>query len=130
MVNKTYEIQAENHDEPPLILEPGTVIMIPIAGLQRDPKNFENPDKFDPERFSPENRTKIDPYTYLPFGVGPRNCIGNRFALMEVKALISKILCHFEIVPIARTQIPLVMNKRAFSFIPTDGFHLGLKRRN
>lgn len=104
--------------------------MVSIAGLQRDPQYFPNPLKFDPERFSPENRKKIDPYTYIPFGIGPRNCIGNRFALMEVKALISKILCHFEIVPIEKTEIPIKMKKGAFTFLPENGIHLGLKRRH
>ncbi|XP_044766583.1 uncharacterized protein LOC123322670 [Coccinella septempunctata] len=129
VVTKEYTIQPEKPGEQPLTLEPGTVLLISIVGLHRDPKYFENPDKFDPDRFSAENKKKIIPYTYIPFGIGPRNCIGNRFALMEVKTLIFKILCHFEIVPIEKTQIPLKMNKNAFGFIPTDGFHLGLKRR-
>jgi len=129
VVTKEYTIKPEKPGEQPLTLEPGTVLMVPIIGIQRDPKYFEDPDKFDPERFSPENRKKINPYAYIPFGVGPRNCVGSRFALMEVKILISKILCHFEIVPTKKTQIPLKMNKNAFGLIPTDGFHLGLQKR-
>lgn len=54
----------------------GDGIWIPILGLHRDPRYFPNPDVFDPERFSVENRSKIVPFTYMPFGVGPRNCIG------------------------------------------------------
>lgn len=51
--------------------------MIPIYSLHRDGKYWENPLKFDPERFSDENKHKITSNTYLPFGNGPRNCIGN-----------------------------------------------------
>uniref|UniRef100_A0A1B0D3B2 Cytochrome P450 n=1 Tax=Phlebotomus papatasi TaxID=29031 RepID=A0A1B0D3B2_PHLPP len=55
--------------------EKGDLFMIPTIGLQHDPQYFLNPDKFNPERFSDENKHKIIPGTYLPFGIGPRNCI-------------------------------------------------------
>nr|UYU26127.1 cytochrome P450 9Z4 [Propylea japonica] len=129
-ITKKYVLKPELPGEEAVTLEPGSVLLIAIGAIQRDPKYFPDPEKFDPERFSPENRKNINPYAYIPFGIGPRNCIGSRFALMEVKALIFKILCHFEIVPTKKTQIPLIMNRKAFGFIPIDGFHLGLKKRN
>lgn len=57
-------------------IERGTPIVLAILGIQRDPKYFADPDKFDPERFNDENKNNIQPGTYIPFGVGPRNCIG------------------------------------------------------
>lgn len=57
-------------------IEKGSSILYPIFCIQRDPKYFENPDKFDPDRFSDENKHKILPGTYTPFGRGPRSCIG------------------------------------------------------
>lgn len=54
----------------------GDHINIPISGLHLDDKFFPEPHKFIPERFSDENKDQLVPYTYLPFGVGPRNCIG------------------------------------------------------
>lgn len=50
--------------------------MYPIYSIQHDEKYYDNPDKFDPERFNDDNKHKIKPFTYMPFGVGPRNCIG------------------------------------------------------
>lgn len=56
-------------------IEKGVVLTIPIVALHHDEKYFANPMKFDPDRFSDENKDNILPGTYLPFGVGPRNCI-------------------------------------------------------
>ncbi|XP_053669096.1 probable cytochrome P450 9f2 [Anopheles marshallii] len=92
-------------------IDKGTAIFIPIAGLHHDPQYYPNPSKFDPERFSEENRDKIDPNAYLPFGIGPRNCIGSRFALMEVKAIIYYMLQEFSFEPTPNTQIPLRLEK-------------------
>lgn len=59
-----------------LHLDKGIRIHIPVYHIQRDPKNFKDPEVFCPERFLPENRHQIKPFTYLPFGEGPRTCIG------------------------------------------------------
>lgn len=56
--------------------EKGVGFMVPIYGFHHDPKYFPQPEQFDPERFSDENKHKIVPGTYIPFGIGPRNCIG------------------------------------------------------
>lgn len=64
-----------------LTLEKGTPVLIPQHGLHWDSKYFPNPERFDPERFSDENKHKIQSYVYLPFGDGPRNCIGKLFCL-------------------------------------------------
>jgi cytochrome P450 len=58
------------------VIEAGTVLSVPIFGLQRDPEFFPEPKLFDPERFNEEKKALVKPYTYLPFGVGPHNCIG------------------------------------------------------
>lgn len=59
-----------------VILEKGTFVYIPMFGLHYDPEYFPEPERYDPERFSEENRKRIPPYSYIPFGEGPRNCIG------------------------------------------------------
>lgn len=57
-------------------IEKGSNVICPLIGLHHDPQYFPNPEIFDPERFNHENKDKIVPGTYIPFGVGPRNCIG------------------------------------------------------
>ena len=78
--NKDITYTYENGEK--LELKKGDCVWIPIVGFHRDPNFFENPNKFDPERFSEENKDKIKPFTYLPFGVGPRNCIGDKYFIL------------------------------------------------
>lgn len=59
-----------------MIIEKDLPVLIPVWGLHRDPEYFPNPDNFDPERFNERNKSKIVDYTYIPFGEGPRICIG------------------------------------------------------
>ncbi|KFV61432.1 Cytochrome P450 3A12, partial [Dryobates pubescens] len=92
----------------------GTVVMIPAFTLQRCPEFWPNPEEFRPERFSKENKENIDPYTFLPFGAGPRNCIGMRFALLTLKVAIIALLQHFTFQTCKETQIPLKLNSKGF----------------
>jgi cytochrome P450 family 6 len=59
-----------------MTISKGTSVQIFSYSLHRDPEYYPEPDKFDPERFTPENSKARNPFTYLPFGEGPRNCIG------------------------------------------------------
>lgn len=58
------------------VINEGDIIWIPVYPIHRDPQYYPDPLKFDPERFNDNNDTYIQPYTYIPFGAGPRNCIG------------------------------------------------------
>nr|WET52700.1 cytochrome P450 [Phaedon brassicae] len=126
---KDYKIEAKCSNEVDFILDRGTLVSIPVAGIHMNPDYFPEPDKFDPDRFSEENRKKILPGSYLPFGSGPRNCIGSRFALLECKTLIATLLARFNIVVIEKTPFPLRFGK-TFTLSSRDGFWLGLKKRN
>lgn len=67
-------------------------------------------------------------YFYQPFGLGPRICIGLRFALMETKLVFFYLLTKFEIVPVEKTKIPLVYKKILMALASEHDFWLGLKR--
>lgn len=135
------------------LIEKGRTVWVPISAIHRDPNYWPEPDKFDPERFNDENKKYIVPGTFLPFGSGPRNCLGetylclhsfykkninfffcpltgSRFALMEIKAVLFNILLHFSIEPTANTQIPVKLAKSSVSPYPEKGVHVEFKPRN
>jgi len=69
--NKDYKIPKTD-----LVVEKGVQVVVPVLGLHKDPEYFPDPETFDPERFSEEAKNRRPKYVYLPFGVGPRVCIG------------------------------------------------------
>ncbi|XP_050592654.1 uncharacterized protein LOC126923334 isoform X1 [Bombus affinis] len=127
---KKFELPAAAPGYQSVTVYPNDNIWIPVYAIHRDSKYFPDPEKFDPERFSNENKSTINPYTYIPFGVGPRKCIGNRFALMETKLLIIRLLEKFIIKPNEKTKIPIVYKKVDFTPASKHGFWLTLEKRN
>ncbi|KAJ8357393.1 hypothetical protein SKAU_G00201870 [Synaphobranchus kaupii] len=89
----------------------GTVVMIPVYTLHRDPELWPEPECFNPERFSKENKDSMDPYAFLPFGAGPRNCVGMRFAVILMKLAIVQVLQNFSFAACKETEIPLQLDK-------------------
>ncbi|MED6294263.1 hypothetical protein CHARACLAT_019359 [Characodon lateralis] len=93
-----------------LVIPKGMVVMVPTWPIQRDPEIWSEPEKFKPERFSKENKDNIDPYTYMPFGSGPRNCIGMRFALLVMKLAVVEILQQYSFSVCKETEIPFELD--------------------
>ena len=72
----------------------GTSVLIPIYAIHRHAQRWEDPDAFDPTRFAPDRETKLARYQYMPFGAGPRICIGMAFAMIEAAAILATLLQH------------------------------------
>lgn len=90
----------ENTEIDGKIFPGGASIIIMPFFMSRYPEYFEDPLEFRPERFTAETSAeKTNPYQYVPFSAGPRNCIGQKFAMAEIKSLVSKIIRHFEVLP-------------------------------
>ncbi|XP_014616608.1 PREDICTED: probable cytochrome P450 6a14 [Polistes canadensis] len=103
-------------------------IWIPIYAIQRDPAIFSSPDVFKPERFSDEMNKTRHAMTYLPFGDGPRNCIGSRFAVYQTKIGLIKTLRKFKVEICDKTPIPYKNNPNTFILSPTEQIYLKFRK--
>jgi len=132
--------------------------MIPNGPIHHDADYFPNSQTFDPDRFSAENRAKIVPGSYMPFGQGPRNCIGkpttkqstlkyeellvlfinsfspnyslgSRLALDKVKTAVTHLILNFILEPCDKTHIPIKLAKNCISAMSVDGIWLKLRLR-
>ncbi|XP_043666188.1 cytochrome P450 9e2-like [Vespula pensylvanica] len=107
-------------------LKPGTSVWFLPYSIHRDPKYFPNPEKFDPNRFIDGN---IDPLVYFPFGIGPRICIGNRYALMICKVVFFHLLARCELEICSKTSIPIKFSKKSMVMTAENGFWLKINAR-
>lgn len=123
--NQEYKIPGTD-----LIVPEGTPMELPVYSLQHDPEYFPEPEKFDPERFSPEKVEARNPFTFLPFGEGPRNCIGMRFGMMQSKVAIVKLLQNYELSTCDKTTIPMKFVPSSPFLAPVGGMWLELKKIN
>eukprot|EP00057_Strongylocentrotus_purpuratus_P025422 XP_011679896.1 PREDICTED: cytochrome P450 3A6 [Strongylocentrotus purpuratus] len=106
-----------------LMIEKGTQVFIPVYNIHRDPDYWPEPEKFDPERFTKEAKAKQHPLAWQPFGAGPRNCIAMRFALMETKMAVVRVLQNYRFETCAETEIPPTFGRSGF-LTPPNGVTL------
>ncbi|CAK1546275.1 unnamed protein product [Leptosia nina] len=114
-----------------LTIPAGTPIYVNAIGMQYDEKYFPEPEKFDPNRFLPENETEDMQYTYLPFGEGPRNCIGKRFAQISLRNALSTLVLHYKFNPLPGEPKPneIEIDKLGLFYVPAHNLHLDFERR-
>ncbi|GAB0100090.1 hypothetical protein DMENIID0001_160740 [Sergentomyia squamirostris] len=104
-----------------LVLEKGLQVFISVMGIHHDPDIYPEPEKFDPERFTPEAVRDRHPYAFLAFGEGPRNCIGLRFGMMQAKTGIANLLLNYKFSPSANTKYPVQYVKTMTLLSPEGG---------
>ncbi|XP_049831289.1 cytochrome P450 6k1-like [Schistocerca gregaria] len=122
--NKDYQVPGSD-----LVLEKGSAVLVSTLGLHRDPEYFPDPERFDPERFTEEEKARRHPYVYLPFGEGPRICIGMRLGLLQTKVGLVYILSKYSLRTVGHTPSKLDFHSRSFILLSKSGIHLRLEKR-
>ena len=109
----------------------GAKIQINVADIHMNPDLWdpEPVDQFVPERFLPERKGNRHPMAYLPFGAGPKNCIGMRFAIMEAKMALINMMQQYSVVKCNKTQVPLKCTQDGVHG-PADGVYVQLAKRH
>ncbi|XP_060824009.1 uncharacterized protein LOC132911409 [Bombus pascuorum] len=105
-----------------------SIIWIPMYALHHDADIYPNPEVFNPENFNEDAIEARHPMTYLPFGDGPRNCIGSRFAIFQTKVGLITILRNYKVDVCEKTMIPYEFIKTSFLLTPKGGIYLKLTK--
>ncbi|XP_028171820.1 cytochrome P450 6k1-like isoform X1 [Ostrinia furnacalis] len=109
-----------------LTIPAGTTIYVNAVGMHYDPDYFPDPMKFDPDRFLPEREHEIKPFTYMPFGEGPRNCIGMRFAQRVLWHALSSLFLKYSVRPKPNAKRPerIQLERKALFLMPEDDLYV------
>lgn len=111
-----------------VVLKEGFRVMIPTYGIHHDPEYYPNPDEFDPDRFTDEEVANRNPFTFLPFGEGPRNCIGLRFGLIQAKIGLATLLSNFTFTTCEKSLVPIQFSPTTFVLTSIGGLWLKVNR--
>ncbi|XP_017040711.1 probable cytochrome P450 6a21 [Drosophila ficusphila] len=115
-------------DNPKYVIKKGMPILIPCGAMHRDEKLYPNPDTFNPDNFSPERVKERDSVEWLPFGDGPRNCIGMRFGQMQTRIGLALLIKEFKFSVCDQTTIPMIYDKEMFLISSDKGIYLKVER--
>lgn len=122
-VTKDYQVPDSN-----IVLKKGMTVLASIYGIHHDPDLYPDPEVFDPDRFSQENVSKRHRMAFIPFGEGPRICIGIRFAILQTKVGLATLLSKFKFHKSDRTQIPLQFDRKNSILSPEGGLFLRIEK--
>ncbi|XP_052869184.1 probable cytochrome P450 28a5 [Anopheles cruzii] len=113
-----------------IVVKKGTTVVLPYYSISFDPKYYDDPHRYNPERFSPANggsKAYRERGVYFPFGDGPRMCLGMRFAQAQIKRAIVEIIENFQLTVNRKTQEPFEMDPKMFILMPKGSIWLDYK---
>lgn len=135
--------------ESKIVLTKGTTIIVSVYGIHHDSSIYENPESYDPDRFTPENISKRHQMSFIPFGnfikkvlwkemkfknnyndigQGARVCIGERFGYLETKVGLVTLLSKFRFTPSSKTKMPISFSKKNVILSPEGGMFLHVEK--
>lgn len=123
---KEFELPPATPEGKPVTVKVGDYIWFSSYSLHHDSNYYSEPNKFNPDRFL---NGHFDNSIYFPFGIGPRICIGNRFALLEMKIMLFYMLWRCDLEPDVKMKIPLVLSRKVPIMMADGGFWLKLRTR-
>ena len=129
MCSKEFELPPSLPGSKPFLVKPGMELLVPVPGIHMDPDIYQEPEKFDPDRFV-DKKAAVSDITALGFGLGSRMCIGNRFAILEAKVALLHLLATCNLVPCAKTCVPLKYSANSPAPMPKGGFWLKIESRH
>jgi len=112
-----------------IVIPKNTFVRIPVPAIGKDAKYFPDPETFNPENFTEEKKAERHSFAYGGFGQGPRNCIAKRFATMEVKIAVARIVAKFNVLPCEKTVDELIPDPKSRSFLPKGDFWFTVEKR-
>lgn len=110
------------------VIPAGTKVHVPLNGIHNNPDIYPNPEEFDPLRFTKENIAKRHTCSFMPFGEGPRNCIGLRFSLLETKIGVAEVIRDFKLSKTEKTCVPLKIDPNSVVAVPLDQILLKVEK--
>ncbi|XP_054260183.1 cytochrome P450 4C1-like [Macrosteles quadrilineatus] len=103
-------------------------IVVSIYGIHMNPKIYPDPERFDPDRFSPENSVSRSKFTFIPFSGGPRDCIGKKYGMMIMKVMLVHILRRYKVKAVM--NIHKIKRKLVVALVSTEGYKVELEPRS
>ncbi|GAB0087591.1 Cytochrome P450 [Sergentomyia squamirostris] len=121
--NQDYHVPDTSH-----VIEKGSIVAIPFYSIHNDPDIYPEPEKFNVDRFTEDNIKSRHPYAWMPFGEGPRVCVGMRFGMMQTRLGLAHVLGKYKVLLSSKTSVPVSMDPRKFFLSPTGGMWLKLEK--
>lgn len=116
------------HSNPKYFIDAGTGVLVSTLGIHHDPEFYPEPEKFIPERFDEEQVKKRPTCAFLPFGAGPRNCIGLRFGRMQVIIGLALLIHNFRFELHPKTPVPMKYTINNLLLGSEGGIHLNITK--